>query len=550
MKIFKKENCLIFLILILAATFRIAALNKVPNNLFGDEIDVGFHALSLFKSGKDYMGNFLPFYFQSLNEWRAPLLMYFASPFVGFLGLNEWGIRLPSVFFGLLSVFLLYRLVIELFNDKKIALIAAFVCSIIPWHIHYSRVAFESTLLLSLLLLGTILFLRKKFLLSAVSFSLSFYTYNTANVFTPLFVLGLFLLEKEKRVFFQKKSLVSLFLAIFICFPLFWSIFKGEAATRFKTISIFNDAKTINKIVFKRNTGVLVGERIFHNKINSWSKNFINNYLTSFSPQFLFLTGDPNPRHNVPGFGELFLWMMPFFLLGVNFLLKEKQISRNIVFLWLLLSPIPSSLTADGSQHATRLFLMIPPVVILVAYGINKIFISSKTYIGLIVISVFFSFFWFHEYFVHYPKEQSEFWDYGYKEIFTWLNQHEQNYSRIIINNTHDPLVLRYVFWTKKTPDWFRSNFITEKPTENILTQFDGFSLGKVYFGKINAPDKSEWLTKNLDEKTIYLAFQKDEIVGNWNWEEDPPKGIKVLKLIKKPFSNEPYIYFLTKEIK
>ena len=98
------EKKTLILIFVLAVILRIVALDRNPISLFGDELDVGYHAYSLLKTGKDYTGHFLPTYIQSLNEARAPLQMYLTIPFVAFFGLNEWGVRLPPALFGSFSV--------------------------------------------------------------------------------------------------------------------------------------------------------------------------------------------------------------------------------------------------------------------------------------------------------------------------------------------------------------------------------------------------------------------------------------------------------------
>ena len=157
----KKSKIWLVLIFSLAFFLRFYRLDHLE--LFGDELDVGYQAYSLLKTGRDYMGQKLPFYIHSFAEWRAPLLMYATAPFVGIFGLNEWGVRLPPVVFGLLDIFLLYCLVKLLTKNEKLALISAFILTVIPWHIHYSRTAFEATLLLALMLGGTILFLKKNF---------------------------------------------------------------------------------------------------------------------------------------------------------------------------------------------------------------------------------------------------------------------------------------------------------------------------------------------------------------------------------------------------
>jgi len=58
--------------------------------------------------------------------------------------------------------------------------------------------------------------------------------------------------------------------------------------------------------------------------------------------------------------------------------LKIKGKEKWLIISWLLLAPIPSALTKDGGNHATRLFLMIPPLVILSALGLNKIIDWAK----------------------------------------------------------------------------------------------------------------------------------------------------------------------------
>ncbi len=153
------KNFWLLIIIILAIVLRVWQLDKLPVSLFGDELDVGYQAYSLLNTGRDYQGQFLPTYIHSLAEWRAPLFIYSAVPFVWLLGLNEFGVRASAVFFGVLNVLLLYFLVKELFG-KKLALLSSFFLAIVPWHLHYSRAAFEVTLLLSLFLGGALCFLK------------------------------------------------------------------------------------------------------------------------------------------------------------------------------------------------------------------------------------------------------------------------------------------------------------------------------------------------------------------------------------------------------
>ena len=502
------------------------------------------------------MGQKFPLYIHSFSEWRAPLLMYATAPFTGILGLNAWAVRLPPIIFGIFGIFLVYILVKDLTGSERLSLLTAFTLAVVPWHIHYSRTAFEATLLLFLLLLGTIgavrgiggSTVRRKWLaVAAISFGLTFYTYNTANVFTPLWLLGLLIIYRHK-IFSNLRAVMlpsAILLGLFL--PLALITINGQGAARFKLISIFNNPKTINEVVFKRTTGLdnKVAERIFHNKITGWGKEFVSNYLTAFSPQFLFLAGDPNPRHNLPMFGELYWILLPLLLIGVwRLLLDQNLLFKKIVFAWLIISPLASCLTIGGGNQATRLFLMLPPLAILIAVGWNSL--PPRLFkLQFLLVSIALTF-WLHSYFIHYPKEQYRYWHYGYQKSMVWLNEREKDYPRIIINERHEPALIRYLFWTHKPLDWFWNNFQGDGIKKNVMPNLDGFTLGKVTFGIISSNDKQKWLEKNLRSNDLYLAFQKDEIPGDWYWDKNPPVGIKVLKTIYTPWG-KPLMYWITK---
>lgn len=548
-----KKKILIITIFVIALLLRLVKLNTVPIELFGDELDAGYQAYSILKTGKDIRGYKFPIYFHSLSESKAPAYLYSTVPFVAIFGLNEWGVRLPSVFFGMMGLLFIYLLTKKIFIDKNVAIFSLFVCSILPWHIQQNRMGLEYTLLMALITGGIYFFIQSFdknhwLLLSILFFILSVYTYPTAVILTPLIFLTLIIFFKKEIRCFQKKFIFAgILLLILGSLPFLKGYFStGQSQERFSKISIFTDQKSIDKIITKRIDSSR-GERLFHNKVTQFSSTFLENYLTAFSPQFLFLKGDPSFRHN-SGQGEVLLSLFPFFIIGIyEILRKHKDKKYSLILFWLLLSPISSSLTSDGANHAGRLFVMIPPLVIIIGLGLAKIFTLNRfkgnlvKFVSLVIISMNFIFF-LHQYFVHYPKDSWQYWQYGYKESIVQLTKFDQNFERIIMNNNHDPILLRFLFWGKIEPGWFRNNFSDDIATNEILPGFDGFRVGKYYFGELK---DRKYLDSLLDNKTLYLAFQGDEIPGDWNWMEKPPPGIKVLSLTKNPLG-DPYIYLLT----
>src|SRR4030043_2230661 len=131
----KKPKYWLIAIILVAFFLRFWKIDKVPVSLFGDELDVGYQAYSILKTGRDYYGNLMPMHFHSLAEWRTPIYLYSAVPTVAIFGISPLGVRLPAAIFGILGIYVLYLLVREILVFKsgldpslaeKISLVAAF----------------------------------------------------------------------------------------------------------------------------------------------------------------------------------------------------------------------------------------------------------------------------------------------------------------------------------------------------------------------------------------------------------------------------------------
>lgn len=546
---------ILVLILFIGAGLRIWGLNMVPPELFGDELDVGYHAYSILNTGKDYYGQFLPTYIHSFSEWRAPLLMYATAPFVAVFGLNEWGVRLPSAVFGIISIFLLYLLVDRTLKNKAVALLAALVLAVSPWHLQYSRAAFEVSLLLVLILGGTLSFLRGLqkpgwLLAAAVLFALTFYTYSTANVFIPLFILLLLLLHRKEAVSIKRKFVGPLIIFVILIIPISYHILFGKAAERFGNFSIFSNEEVVSEINIKRAEKGPIEGVLFYNKAIVWGRKILGNYATAFSPQFLFIDGDVTFRHSVHTIGELYWIQLPFLIAGLVWFLGKRD--RRLLFWlgWLLLAPLPASLTRDGAIHATRLILMLPPLTVLTAGGLN-LFLDvewkravKKTMLALILFAVLVELsLYINRYWVDYPRESWRWWHVGYKEAMSFMKENEKEYDAFVFNNTYEPSLIRFLFWWKYPPDKFLQEFSGDKPKEGILPGFNGFSIGsRYYFGSMG---QDLGVVKFAKPNILYLVSQRDEVPGDWDWEKDPPAGITVLKTVRNPYS-EPIFYVVT----
>ncbi|MBX4205574.1 glycosyltransferase family 39 protein [Candidatus Microgenomates bacterium] len=565
-----RPKLILFIILVLASILRIIALDKVPVSMFGDELDVGYQAYSILKTGKDYYGNFMPIHFHSLAEWRTPLYLYSAVPTVAIFGLTEYGVRLPAALFGIFGIWALYLLVKELFKDEKLALVAAAVLTFSPWHIQYSRAGFEVTQLLFFLILGLYFFFKGlkdgKFLwISAVCFSLTPWVYSTAKLFTPLLVLFLLILYRKELFKTKLKYIVFTFFAFLIVGgPITYSTFFGGGAQRYGYISVFSDPTTEPEVGTARGldakargevgTGLnpTLLDKAIHNKFTFWGGRVLNNYLQPFSSEFLFNSGDPNPRHTIHGMGVLYKVEFIALTLGLVLFFARKSIdTKNKLFIgfWIMASVIPAAITRDGGNHATRLILLLIPLTILISYGLLEglNLIKNKKYktfalMSYVTVFVVCFFFYQHNYWVHNPTYSERWWHAGYKEAIQSVKQIDSKYDKVLVSSAGEPPWIFFAAWYQYDHSSWQKNF----PIGNDI-ELSGIGkvshIDKFYFG---FPDGGlyDW-GHTLDNKILFLATAKQVNVNLIMEPERTPEDLKLLKSIAYP-SGEPAFYLFT----
>jgi len=503
----------------------------------------------------------MPLHFHSLAEYRTPLYLYTAVPTVALFGISPLGVRLPAAIFGILGVWVLYLMVKELFKNENLALISSFVLAISPWHIQYSRAAFEVTQLLFFLLLGILLFfksLKKSSLLwlSVSSFLLMPWVYSSAKLFTPFLLASLFIFYFKKIIAFPKKHLIRAAIAgIVIGGPLIINILFGGGAQRFGYIGVFTNPSTEHEVGVARlndakmrgesGTGISprIDDRFLHNKYVFWAENIISNYLQAFSTDFLFIKGDPNPRHSIIGMGQLYRVEILALALGIIYFFssRENRKLKLLIAFWILAGVIPSSITRDGGNHATRLILILPPLIFLVSYGIYKM---NKLLLVIYFLLLLINFlFYQHKFWIHNPWQSERWWHSGYKEAITYIKENQQNYDNIVISTAGEPPWIFFAAHYQYPPQKWHSEF----PIGNDVT-LEGFGkishTGKFYFGSPQVDGLYSW-GQVIDNKTLYLATEKEVNVNLILEPNRTPPDLVLLKSIPFP-SGEPALYIFT----
>lgn len=557
-------------ILALALFLRLWKIDTVPVSLFGDELDLGYQAYSILKTGKDYSGNSWPIHFHSLAEWRTPLYLYTAVPTVAIFGISPYGVRLPAVIFGVAGILALYLLVKELFKNEKIALFSALVLTLSPWHFQYSRAGFEVTQLLFFLIMGLLFFFKGlkngRWMWLAASFlALTPWVYSTAKMFTPLLMLFLFLVWRKEILSLPRKYLTYAVIAgLIVGVPIGYSTVFGGGTSRFNYLSIFTDPTIEPEVGFARQRdlqmrgtqGVGIApyltDRLFHNKFTVVGVVVTKNYFQALGTDFLFNTGDPNLRHSISEIGQFYkLEAIPLLAGLVLFFVKykDKRLKGLMVF-WILGGILPSALTRDGGTHSTRLILILPPLVILTSYGlIEGIKLLKRNYqrlaitgYGLVwVVSIMF---FLHGYFIHSPWDTQRWWHYGFKEIISSMKEVQGNYDKVVISTYGEPPYVFFAALYPYPPDKWHQGYPFKKVN---LPGFGEVSyIDKYYFASPKTGGEGVYgFGKVLDKKTLYIATAVEVKVDLIHEPDRTPGDIKLLKAISYP-SGEPAFYLFT----
>lgn len=539
------KKILILFVLLLAFFLRFFKLGENPASLYWDEASLGYNAYTIATSLRDEHGEFLPLArFIAFGDYKPPGYIYAAAPSVLLFGLNEFAVRFPSMLAGFFMVILSYYLTKELFGKEKIALLVAFILAVSPWALQFSRAAFEANLAAFLNLAGIYFFIvsqRKRWaiLLSLVFFVLSFYTFNANRIIAPLLFVGLAIIYRRQLADNKKWLIFSALLAVFLLVPSISYFQSRESKLRFQEVSIFNNLEPVEvsnkRIATDANSWFA---KIIHNRRLLFAGDFLKHYLDNFTGRFLFAHGDVNPRLAVQSMGELYVWDLLFLLAGIYFLVKRKEKAAKILFLWILVAPIPAG-AARETPHALRILSILPTFQIIIAYGlyqamlfIKRKFLTVSSTIGgalsghprgvltayclVLLLSALLSFniyYYLHDYYIHYPRDWSGEWQYGYKQMVNYVSLHEDKYDEIYVTNSLGRPYIYFAFYQKLA----LTDFLARRTADRDWFGFwDVKRIGKIKF----------------DFSTLPAVQGKVLIV---NTARNLPADFKLLQVVKNP---------------
>lgn len=514
----KKYSLALLLILLLATILRFYRLAQVPAGMTWDEAAIGYNGYAVIQTRFDEWLQRLPISFKSFGDFKAPLAIYLTGFFVSLFGMNLWAVRLPFAISGVLAVWGMIKLTAKILpihqplskkrttlSSESLGLLAGLLLAISPWHLHFTRVGFESGLALTLIIWGTYalasyflissktsLFKRLSFLLGGLTLLVaSMYTYHSPKIFVPVFLISLVAIHWKVLMSKWREFVIGTSFFGLLLLPMIIDSFFGEGLTRGGSL-IFSQSRSIIEL----------------------AQLFLHRLLVHLSPAFLTGGWTDSLRHGTEQHSVFLATVFVVMIVGLVGLTTQsikKQGGHSwlkISILWIFLGLLPAAL-GDQYPQANRALLALPGFIwlaisgwqILVDWlrlGVGKIKLPAIVCNLLLIAALLVNCtFYLHHYYQYFASASANDFNEGYLEAMELVVKYEKGIDgmppvdKIVFSNQYGQPYIYALFAHRTNPIWYQ-----------------GGSLNKFQF--LDKVDINHLSTKN----TLVVATKHDDVVG------------------------------------
>lgn len=449
---------------VLAVAVRVYRFGTVPGGFNQDGAMAAVDAKALADYGTDRFGMRCPVH---LTAWgygqMSALLSYLTAPLIKLFGLNPFVARLPQLIISLLGLLALYFFSRDAFGKTAALVIFAFG-AINPWHILQSRWALDCNLYPHFFLFGLYFLNRamkgKKRLwlcVSMVMFGLCMYCYGISIYTMPVFlVLACVYLLVKKRV-----SLGEALMALVVWLAVAWPFIMVMAINTFQwdtietplfTMAYFPDSVRSSSILF------------FSNNI---PQRAVSNFI--YLMRATVLQAEDLLWNNIPEYGTMYLFSMPFALVGLVALLKERRKECGaVLLLFFLITGIWCGISTN-EVNINRINIIYYPIMVLVGYGIYtvirwcgiprvEVFLAAAYLMAFVLFS--------HVYFTTYAEKISVCFEKDFCDAVASLKDSDAEKLYITSENggreTRISNEVRTMFWHEVDAEYFQGKSCPE----------------------------------------------------------------------------------------
>jgi len=327
----------------------LVGLDGAPPGMHNDEASIGYNAWTIAHYGADQYGNHWPLLFRDFGDYKGPVSTYLLAPLLLVLPLTPAVTRLPSAFAGIALALVTALLAWQLTTSRLLALLMLLEAAFEPWFFHTARINLEADLFTVLCFVAVLAALAgdgvtrlRSCAIAGIALGLAPFAAQPGRFFAVVFA-ALLLLTHHRTVRWKQRALIALpavaaTAVIFVATP-------SGAAARLSDVSVFNHEPLLGGLA-------------------AW----LNNYVQYINPDFLFIHGDPNPRHSSGFGGLLFLTAIPVLVLGiVSCVRRWRDPMRRLALVGFVIAPLGPALTTGIS--ARRDVVVLPFVILLLCFG-------------------------------------------------------------------------------------------------------------------------------------------------------------------------------------
>ena len=416
-----------FVVYILSAFPLFYKMTEIRSTGHEDDTKSVISAFMIKKLGYDSLGKILPYWPEFHLKYHGeivyaegmratPLYIQALTQLIAPPGHFSLRLEVTSLVFlaSLVIVFIFYLLTEEITT----AMFCGALFNLLPWSISLARVSSDYScycFIASCIILSLFYLIKYKnpvgFIFYLTSLSLTFVCYAAGLLLSALCTTVVpFIIARKKE---YKKLGIALFISGLLILGLLfdefhneegfkWNVSRAENAQGLKGVQAFNFNQLSETFIKKTNF-------------------YTANYLSFLMPQFLFMTGDSNYRHNTQFGGQLHTTLFIAFYLGLFYLIEMglKDFKFKILLTYLAIAIIPAAICEEGAlnaitklpTHAIRAACILPPIVILCMFGLKMIFKKNKAlffiYLAAILINTYY---FYNDFYAVYPKRLGNAW--------------------------------------------------------------------------------------------------------------------------------------------
>jgi hypothetical protein len=348
-----------------------SGLDRVPIHLHHDEIYFGLIGDTVAHSLRDLQGRLLPLLFQmgDSHHWYPPVHIYFTAMWLRVLDVSDVAVRLPNAFLGVVDVCLMFFVARRVSASEWLGVAAAAMLAITPAHFINSRISTDCLYPVTFILAWLLLLLRyiekpttARVMAVTATLGIGIYAYIASVIMMPIYlVMTLAVLRaagSSRRDMTAAAAAFALMLIPGVAFVLLHPDVIGNYAAKYDLASA---GPALNPFQLAREA------------LTPWNiSDHLNQFHSSFSPGYLFVTGGSNLAHSTRTAGVFLAPVAVLLIAGIVTVIRHPRAITVVILAGFLTAPLASTLVREDFA-IPRMLGLLPFGILLATVGLDTL---------------------------------------------------------------------------------------------------------------------------------------------------------------------------------